>query len=105
MLTLVPRPQDEVLRPRSVARPRPCFMTAITKVFTGSDSLDVQIQRGWTKGGTLREPFESPAGLGRSLDRPGLARTIERLKESSMKNIFVGNLDFAATESSLRSLF
>src|SRR5207302_1044226 len=35
---------------------------------------------------------------------PRLARTIER-HEATMKNIFVGNLDFAATESSIRTLF
>src|ERR1039458_8636144 len=33
-----------------------------------------------------------------------LARTI-KTKENNMKNLFVGNLDFAATESSIRSLF
>jgi cold-inducible RNA-binding protein len=37
---------------------------------------------------------------------PRRARTIERLKDlTDMKNIFVGNLDFSATDSSLRSLF
>lgn len=38
-------------------------------------------------------------------DVPRLARTIERQKEYFVKNIFVGNLDFAATDSSVRSLF
>jgi cold-inducible RNA-binding protein len=33
-----------------------------------------------------------------------LARTVERQRKE-MKNIFVGNLDFSATESSIRSLF
>jgi cold-inducible RNA-binding protein len=28
-----------------------------------------------------------------------------KIKENDMKNIFVGNLDFAATEASIRSLF
>ena len=35
---------------------------------------------------------------------PRLARTIKD-ERSAMKNIFVGNLDFAATESAIRSLF
>jgi cold-inducible RNA-binding protein len=35
---------------------------------------------------------------------PRRARTIER-QTNDMKNIFVGNLDFAATESSIRNLF
>jgi cold-inducible RNA-binding protein len=38
-------------------------------------------------------------------DPPRFARTIERQKEFIVKNIFVGNLDFAATESSVRSMF
>jgi RNA recognition motif-containing protein len=42
--------------------------------------------------------------LGRP-DLPRLARTIERQKELKVKNIFVGNLDFAATDSSVRSMF
>jgi RNA recognition motif-containing protein len=52
--------------------------------------------------------------LKRSVDRPAttwpnpiclvkLAQS--RQKEENMKNIFVGNLDFAATESSIRELF
>ena len=39
------------------------------------------------------------------LDPPRLARTIERQKELKVKNIFVGNLDFAATDSSVRVMF
>src|SRR4051812_45462281 len=50
-------------------------------------------------------PFESPARAWPTFDLPCLACTIERRKEQEMKNIFVGNLDFAATESALRSLF
>src|ERR1043165_4575063 len=42
--------------------------------------------------------------LGRP-DLPRLARTIERQKEFKVKNIFVGNLDFAATDSSVRAMF
>jgi len=38
-------------------------------------------------------------------DLPRLARTIERQKELEVKNIFVGNLDFAATDSSVRAMF
>ncbi len=38
-------------------------------------------------------------------DLPRLARTIERQKEYKLKNIFVGNLDFAATDSSVRAMF
>src|SRR5579875_2185607 len=38
-------------------------------------------------------------------DLPRLARTIERQKRVTVKNIFVGNLDFAATDSSVRSIF
>ena len=38
-------------------------------------------------------------------DLPRLARTIERQKRVKMKNIFVGNLDFAATDSSVRAMF
>ena len=38
-------------------------------------------------------------------DLPRLARTIERQKEVRVKNIFVGNLDFAATDSSVRGMF
>jgi RNA recognition motif-containing protein len=40
-------------------------------------------------------------------DLPRLARTIERQKRVKVrvKNIFVGNLDFAATDSSVRSMF
>jgi RNA recognition motif-containing protein len=34
-----------------------------------------------------------------------LARKIEERRSWSMKNIFVGNLDFSATESSVRALF
>jgi cold-inducible RNA-binding protein len=52
----------------------------------------------------LEEPFNSPPELGRP-DLPRLARTIERQKELKVKNIFVGNLDFAATDSSVRSMF
>jgi cold-inducible RNA-binding protein len=39
------------------------------------------------------------------LDLPRLARTIKRQKEVRVKNIFVGNLDFAATDSSVRGMF
>jgi cold-inducible RNA-binding protein len=46
-----------------------------------------------------------PPELGRP-DPPGLARTIERQKRvKEVKNIFVGNLDFAVTDSSVRAMF
>ncbi len=50
-------------------------------------------------------PFESPATTWPVANCLVIARTIERQKEKVLKNIFVGNLDFAATESSVRSLF
>jgi cold-inducible RNA-binding protein len=36
---------------------------------------------------------------------PWLSPELSNTKENYMKNLFVGNLDFAATESSIRSLF
>ena len=50
-------------------------------------------------------PFDSSRQNLAVFDPPGLARTIEREKELGVKNIFVGNLDFSATESSVRALF
>jgi RNA recognition motif-containing protein len=38
-------------------------------------------------------------------DLPRFARTFERQKRVKMKNIFVGNLDFATTDSSVREMF
>jgi cold-inducible RNA-binding protein len=57
--------------------------------------------------GIVKMPFESSRLHQAETDPPSLARTIERQKESKckMKSIFVGNLDFAATDSSVRSLF
>jgi cold-inducible RNA-binding protein len=56
--------------------------------------------------GTLKMAFESPARAwptnGSASSSPHDWKT-ERVEK--MKNIFVGNLDFAATESSVRSLF
>src|SRR5438132_924458 len=49
-------------------------------------------------------PFASPATTWPNPNLPCRARTIER-HVRLMKNIFVGNLDFAATESSIRALF
>jgi cold-inducible RNA-binding protein len=55
----------------------------------------------------IKVPFESPAKLAAIQVLPSGARTIERQKaiNDTMKNIFVGNLDFSATESSIRALF
>jgi RNA recognition motif-containing protein len=49
-------------------------------------------------------PFKSPATTWPIPNPPRFARTIER-QDNKMKNIFVGNLNFSATESSIRSLF
>jgi cold-inducible RNA-binding protein len=45
-----------------------------------------------------------PPELGRP-DLPRLARQLKDRKSKKVKNIFVGNLDFAATDSSVRSMF
>jgi RNA recognition motif-containing protein len=53
----------------------------------------------------MEVPFDGPAELG-CPDPPGLpAQLKDRKSYLNVKNIFVGNLDFAATESSVRSLF
>ena len=52
----------------------------------------------------LRCLLKVPPELG-CPDLPRLARTIERQKRVKVKNIFVGNLDFAATDSSVRAMF
>ena len=54
--------------------------------------------------GILKSPFDSPATTW-LVASPRRARTIERHNSRNMKNIFVGNLDFASTESSIRALF
>src|ERR1019366_6716177 len=58
----------------------------------------------WQCPAILKEPFESPAPTWPRSKSAEASRTIER-HDDDMKNIFVGNLDFAATESSIRSLF
>ena len=52
----------------------------------------------------LKKPFNGLPELG-CPDPPRLARTIERQREASVKNIFAGNLDSAATDLSVYSLF
>jgi RNA recognition motif-containing protein len=58
------------------------------------------------KSARLETVFDRPATAWQKSNSPRLAPEQSRTKEeSSMKNIFVGNLDFAATESSIRALF
>jgi cold-inducible RNA-binding protein len=52
---------------------------------------------------TILGAFDCPATPGRDFIQPRIARS--QTKEIPLKKIFVGNLDFGATEESLRSLF
>jgi RNA recognition motif-containing protein len=54
----------------------------------------------------LKKPFESPACawlIPVCLDSPARLKDVK--ESNTMKNIFVGNLDFAATDAEVRSLF
>jgi cold-inducible RNA-binding protein len=69
-------------------------------------NLPVETALGFGSGSVLHSKclLRVPPELG-CPDLPCLARTIERQKELIVKNIFVGNLDFAATDSSVRAMF
>jgi len=59
---------------------------------------------GEAPGDTLKMAFDCPASLGLCCVRLRLSPLSTR-KEITLKNIFVGNLDFGATEDTVRQLF
>ena len=63
-----------------------------------------RLGRIWIRG-TLKVPFESPARPWPVLICLVLPARLKVRKELKVKNIFVGNLDFAATDSSVRAMF
>jgi RNA recognition motif-containing protein len=52
----------------------------------------------------LKSAFDNPARTWPHTDPPRLAAQ-SRTKENTLRNIFVGNLSFGATESAIRALF
>src|ERR1035437_5378879 len=54
---------------------------------------------------TLEDVFDRPATAWPKSTLPWLSPEQSNTRKTQMRNIFVGNLDFSATESSIRSLF